>query len=64
MYISDAKDTVSNDRQPTNLEQKIVVASMSLDETHQVPQRVEFTIGMQVMVTLNVATEADLANGS
>ena len=64
LYISDAEDTVGNDRQPTNFEQKVIIASMKPDQTKKVPQRIEFVIRMQVMVTLNVATEADLANGS
>jgi hypothetical protein len=64
LYISYAEDTIGNDRQPTNLEQKVLVAGMSLDQTCKVPQRIEFAIGMQVMVVLNVATEANLANGS
>jgi hypothetical protein len=37
---------------------------MNSAQTRKVTQRIEFVIGMQVMVTLNVATEADLANGS
>ena len=46
------------------MEQKVILAGMTLDQTKKVTQRIEFAIGMQVMVTLNVATEADLTNGS
>jgi hypothetical protein len=64
LYICDAEDTIGNDRRPTNFEQKVIIAGMSLDQTRKIGQRIEFAIGMQVMVTLNVSTEADLANGS
>jgi hypothetical protein len=64
LYICDAEDTVGVDRQPTNMEQKMAVAGMTLEQTKKLTHRIEFAIGMQVMVTLNVATEADLANGS
>jgi hypothetical protein len=37
---------------------------MSLGQTRKIGQRIEFVMGMQVMVTLNVSTEADLTNGS
>ena len=34
------------------------------NQTKKLTHRIKFAIGMQVMVTLNVATEANLANGS
>jgi ATP-dependent exoDNAse (exonuclease V) alpha subunit len=64
LRIGDAEDTVSVDRQPTNMEQKMAVTGMTLDQTKKLMHRIEFAIGMQVMVTLNIATEANLANGS
>jgi len=64
LYIFDTEDTVGNERVPTNMEQKAILASMKLDDTRKLPFRVEVAIGMEVMVTLNIATEADLANGS
>ena len=33
-------------------------------QTAQLPGRIPLAIGMQAMVTMNIATEADLANGS
>jgi hypothetical protein len=42
------------------MEQKVILAGMTLDQTKKITQWIEFTIRMQVMVTLNVATEADL----
>jgi hypothetical protein len=64
LYIFDAEDTVGNERVPTHMEQKAILATLKLDDTRKLPFRVEVAIGMEVMVTLNIATEADLANGS
>ena len=55
---------VCNERKPTTMDQKVINAGMKPDRTGKIAQRIEFAIGMQVMVTLNVATEADLANRS
>jgi ATP-dependent exoDNAse (exonuclease V) alpha subunit len=46
------------------MEQKVTVAGMKLEDTKHLPHRIEICLGMPVMVTLNLATEADLANGS
>ncbi|KIM77721.1 hypothetical protein PILCRDRAFT_11809 [Piloderma croceum F 1598] len=44
------------------MEQKTILASMKVDNTKRLPYRVEVAIGMEA--TLDIATEADLANGS
>ena len=49
---------------PLNFEQKTTVAGMKMDETKRLSHQIVFALGMVVMVTLNVATEADLVNGS
>jgi hypothetical protein len=36
---------------------------MSEKHTGKLPGQLELTVGMKAMVTLNIATEADLANG-
>lgn len=70
LYIFDAEDTVGDRRDPLNMEQKVIVASMKLTDsktansTKKLTHRIELAVGMKVMVTLNLATEADLANGS
>jgi ATP-dependent exoDNAse (exonuclease V) alpha subunit len=46
------------------MEQKVTIAGMKIDDTKRLTNRIEVCIGMLVMVTLNLATEADLANGS
>lgn len=64
LYVVDAEDTVGNEREPANMEQKVTIAGMKIDDTKRLTNRIEVCIGMLVMVTLNLATEADLANGS
>lgn len=64
LYICDAEDTVGDERTPTNFEQKTTIAGMKLDQTKRLSHRVMFSLGMEVMVMLNLAMEADLANGS
>ena len=70
LYVFDAEDSVGNAHNPLNMEQKYIVASMKADEsnkqmgTKRLEHRIEVAIGMKVIVMLNLATEADLANGS
>jgi len=71
LYIVDAEDTVGDNRLLLNMEQKVIVAGMKPENskagttsTNSLRHRVELAIGMKAMVTLNLATEADLANGS
>jgi len=71
LYVVDAEDSVGNDRRPLNMEQKVIVAATPPEDkkpgqmtTKKLRHRLELAVGMKVMVTLNLATEADLANGS
>ena len=53
-----------------NFERKVIVVGMKLNDTKKMKatkklsHRVELVIGMKAMVTLNLVTEADLANSS
>jgi hypothetical protein len=71
LYVVDAEDTVGEGRCLLNMEQKMIVAGLPLEDRKststsikQLRHRLESAIGMKVMITLNLATEADLANGS
>ena len=64
LYIFDAEDTVGKDHIPTNMEQKAIIAALPINKTKKLAYRLEAAIGMDVMVTMNITTEADLANGS
>ena len=39
------------------------MAHLKLDDTNHLPHKVELVIGMKAMVTMNISTETDLANG-
>ena len=41
-----------------------MTAHLKLDEMQHLPNKVELAVGMKAMVLMNIATGADLANGS
>ena len=61
-YVVNAYDTI--DRQQLTKRQRLLVAHLKPDRTNHLPHKIEVAIGMKVMVLLNLATEADLANSS
>lgn len=46
------------------MEARLAVAKANPSETGKLPDRVDIAIGMKAMVVLNLATEADIANGT
>ena len=64
LYICNAEDTVGKDHLPPDMEQRTTIAKMSLESLKGLDHRIEIAIGMKAMVTANIATQADLANGS
>jgi hypothetical protein len=64
LYICDVEDSIGNDTTPVDMEQNTIIAGMKVKDTKNLTNRIELAIGMQAMITYNVATEADLANGS
>jgi hypothetical protein len=64
LYICDAEDTVGEEHRRPNMEERTTIAKIPLEDLDGLPHRIELAIGMKAMVTANVATEADLANGS
>ncbi|KAJ7475396.1 hypothetical protein B0H11DRAFT_1917799 [Mycena galericulata] len=64
LYICQAEDVVGREGTALNLEQRIIVAGMSVKQTGKLAERVELAIGMRAMVLMNISTEADLANGT
>ncbi|KAK0482307.1 hypothetical protein IW261DRAFT_1417898 [Armillaria novae-zelandiae] len=46
------------------LSDKLDIASMTDKNTGKMPDIIEIAIGMKAMVTLNIATESDLTNGT
>ena len=64
LYICDAEDTVGEDHHRPDMEQRMTLAKIPLEDLDGLPHRIELAVGMKAMITANVATEADLANGS
>ena len=50
--------------QPLSRQQKLTVAHLKLEQTANLPNKVDFAIGMKTMVLQNITPHADLANGS
>ena len=61
-YVLVADDRINGE--PISRAQKLAVAHFKPDDTNKLPNMVEFALDMRAMVLLNMATDADLANGS
>ena len=61
-YIFYALDSYKG--QPLSRQERLTVAHMKLEQTANLPNKVDLAVGMKVMVLQNIATHADLANGS
>jgi len=64
LFISPAEDTIGRSHTPLTLHHRVVVAGMKSKHTGNLSDQVKIAIGMRVMVTLNLSTERDLANGT
>ncbi len=64
LYIAPAEDTLGNTTANIPLQVKVIVAGMTEKKTGKLCDRLELAVGMKVMVTANIATEADVANGT
>lgn len=63
-YIVPAKDTLRGTSEELSMEAKLAIASVDDAKTGKLPASVRMAIGMKAMVLLNIATEADVANGT
>lgn len=61
-YVLYARDTTKGD--VLTLQQQLVVASLKIEETNNLPNKVELAVGMKVMVLMNIDTDSHLVNGS
>ena len=64
VYVCPSEDTIAKDESSLTLAQKIIVAGMKEKQTGRLQERMQISVGMKAMVVLNIATEADLANGT
>jgi len=49
---------------PLSMEAKLAIAGLEDKKTGKLPTTVQMAIGMRAMILLNMATEADIANGT
>ena len=63
-YIISAEDTIKDTGEVPDARTKIVIAGLRDEATKNLRMRVELAVGMKAMVVLNIATEADVANGT
>ncbi|SJL10776.1 uncharacterized protein ARMOST_14170 [Armillaria ostoyae] len=64
LYRSPAKDHKGKTHKELLMQERLHVAGMTEKKTGHVPDMLEIAIGMKCMVTINIATESDLANGT
>ncbi len=63
-YIIPAEDTSRDGNQALTMEARLTIAGLDDAKTGKLPAMVQMAIGMKAMVLLNLATEADVANGT
>jgi ATP-dependent exoDNAse (exonuclease V) alpha subunit len=63
-YIISAEDTIKETGATPDKRTRLTIAGLKNDTTKNLKMRVELAVGMKAMVVLNIATEADLANGT
>jgi PIF1-like helicase len=63
-YIISAEDTIKDTGLTPDKRTMLEIASLKDETTRNLKRRVELAVGMRAMVILNIATEADLANGT
>lgn len=61
-YVVYAHDRTND--QPLTKQQRLAVAHLKLEDTNNLPHKIELVIGMKAMVMMNISTATDLANGS
>ena len=65
LFVCQAEDKVGKNRHEPTLEEMTIIAGVDPEEElRKLHTRTEIAIGMKAMVTVNIATEADLANGT
>jgi hypothetical protein len=64
VYVVSAEDTVLDTGETPDATARLTIATLKDDVTKNLKGRVELAVGMKAMVVLNIATEADIANGT
>ena len=63
-YTISAEDTLKETGECPDQKTRLAIAAQKDEVTKNLRMRVELAVGMKAMVVLNIATEADLANGT
>ena len=63
-YIVPAEDSSREGTETLSMEAKLAIAGLTDIKTGKLPDSVQMAIGIKAMVLLNLATEADIANGT
>lgn len=63
-YIVSAEDTLVDTGNVPDKRTRMGIACLKDDATKNLKRQVELAVGMKAMVVLNIATEADIANGT
>lgn len=63
-YIISAEDTHKESGDTPDSKTRLAIAGLKDDATKNLKMRIELAVGMKAMVVLNIATEADIANGT
>jgi len=63
-YIVPAEDTSQDGSEHLSMEAKLAIAGLEDKATGKLPATVQMAIGMKAMVLVNLAMEADIANGT
>jgi PIF1-like helicase len=63
-YVVASEDTIKDSGEIPDRTTRLAIAGLKDEVTQSLKLRVELAIGMKAMVVLNIATEADVANGT
>jgi len=63
-YIVTAEDTLRNSNETLPMEARLAIAKLKNEKKGKLTDTTTLAIGMKAMVILNIATEADIANGT
>jgi ATP-dependent exoDNAse (exonuclease V) alpha subunit len=63
-YVVSSEDYVKGSGAPLPDQVRLKVAGLKEKATGKLPDRIEMAVGMKAMITFNISTEGDLANGT
>ncbi|KAK2462577.1 hypothetical protein APHAL10511_005405 [Amanita phalloides] len=64
LFVSHAFDVIKESLAPVDETMQDAIHSMPSRQTGKLDESIEIALGLRVMVVINIATEADIANGT